>query len=88
MKFKLDSVKRNMRWHVPCSVVTLVLGIYLTLVYLIPSFAYEYHTLMFQSDVYKIVPFTIVMLIGPPLISLWFYTKIETDEDFRNWFFE
>jgi hypothetical protein len=88
MKFDLNSVKRNMRWHVPCSIATLAMGIYLALVYLVPSFAQEYHAQLFHSDLNRIVPYAIVMLVGSPLFSLWFYTKIGTDEDFRNWYFE
>jgi hypothetical protein len=75
-------------WHVPCCIVTMALGIYLSLVYLIPSFVPEYHEVLFHGDLYKIVPFGIAVLVGSPLFSLWFYTKAENDENIRNSFFD
>ena len=79
-----DSLKRQKLWHVPCSIATLAMGIYLALVCLVPSFGGEYHEMIFSSSYSMLLPFALFVLIGSPVYALWYYTKMETDEEFRE----
>jgi len=78
-----DSLKRQKLWHVPCSIATLAMGIYLSLVCLVPSFGGEYHEIIFSSSFSMLLPFVLLVLIGSPVYALWYYTKLDTDEEFR-----
>ena len=88
MQLSRITIKRNMKWHLPVSVATLAMGIYLTLVYMIPSFVPEYHHLVTTGRLYLIIPYAIFIMIGAPLYTLWVYTKMENDEEFCEQYFE
>ena len=84
MKFDHESVRKMKRWHVPSCIVTLATGIYLVLISLVPSFNQEYHEMIFQGNFFLLLPYAIFILIGSPILSLMCYTKLETDEQFRE----
>jgi len=88
MENYMENLRRRKLWHVPCSIATLAMGIYLVLVCLVPSFGQEYHEMIFRSGYYKYVPFALLVLIGSPLHALWYYTKLDTDEEFRELCYE
>jgi hypothetical protein len=88
MQFSKESFKNNKKWHVPASIATLAMGIYLTLVYMIPSFAPEYHEIVTSGKLFMVIPSAIFVLIGSPLYALWFYTKMDTDMEFCEQYFE
>ena len=87
MNSSVDGVKRNKVWHVPASIATLAMGIYLALVYFVPSFAPEYHEVVMAGNATKIIPYALLLLIGSPVFSLWHYVKLDTDPEFveRNY---
>ena len=87
MNSSVDGVKRNKVWHIPASIATLAMGIYLALVYFVPSFAPEYHEVVMAGNATKIIPYALLLLIGSPVFSLWHYVKLDTDPEFveRNY---
>jgi hypothetical protein len=88
MNSSVEEVKRNKKWHVPVSIATLAMGIYLALVYLVPSFVPEHHELVMSADGLKIAPYALLLLIGSPLFSLWHYTKLDTDPAFAEKYYK
>jgi cytochrome bd-type quinol oxidase subunit 2 len=89
MQLSKESVMKNKKWHVPVSIATLAMGIYLTLVCMIPSFAPEYHNaITSERIIFMIIPYAIFIMIGAPLYTLWVYTKMDTDEEFCEQYFE
>jgi hypothetical protein len=84
----VEDVKRNKLWHVPASIATLSMGIYLALVTFVPSFAPEYHTLVMTGNAMKIVPYVLLLLIGSPVFSLWHYVKLDNDPEFVERYYE
>jgi len=78
----------NMKWHVPVSVTTLAMGIYLALAYMLPSFVPEYHDIIMNGSLHLVMPYAIFVLIGFPLFTLWFYTKLDTDLEFCDLYCE
>ena len=87
MNFEFSHVKTMKFWHVPSCVATLTMGIYLMLAYFIPAFAPVLHGILFSNNFHRVVPYAIATLVGSPLFALWFYTRVETDADFREWYF-
>jgi len=88
MNYLVADVKRNKIWHVPASIATLAMGIYLALVYFVPSFAPEYHEMVTAGNAIKIVPYALLLLIGAPVFSLWHYIKLDTDPEFVERYYE
>jgi hypothetical protein len=88
MNPSVEDVKRNKKWHVPASIATLAMGIYLALVYFVPSFAPEYHELVMTGNAIKIAPYALLLLIGSPIFSLWHYAKLDTDPEFVERYYE
>lgn len=84
----VEDVKRKKIWHVPASIATLSMGIYLTLVCFVPSFAPEYHEMVTAGNAIKIVPYALLLLIGAPVFSLWHYIKLDTDPEFVERYYE
>ena len=87
MNSSVAGVKRNKVWHVPASIATLAMGIYLALVYFVPSFAPEYHEMVMAGNATRIIPYALLLLIGSPVFTLWHYVKLDTDPEFveRNY---
>jgi len=88
MKLSVENVKRNMKWHVPASIATLAMGIYLALICFVPSFVPEYHEIVMTGKIFMVVPYAIFIMIGSPIFTLWHYTKLETDAAFREQYYE
>lgn len=59
--------------HIPLSVVTFLLGLYLTIVCMNPPFNPECHAIISNGMLCFFIPYVILILIGSPLISLWYY---------------
>ncbi|MDD2899628.1 MAG: hypothetical protein PHI31_13065 [Desulfuromonadaceae bacterium] len=88
MKLSVDVVRKNRKWHVPVSIATFAMGICLTMVYLIPSFAPQYHDMATHGNVCMAVPYAIFILVGFPLFTLWYYTKLDADPEYIEQFYE
>ena len=88
MNDQFKQMKTMKLWHVPCCIATMAMGVYISLVYFVPALAPEFHEMLFQGGLHKLVPLAIAVLVGSPLFSLWFYTKTDTDDDFRTWYFD
>jgi hypothetical protein len=88
MKLSAEDMKKNMKWHVPASIATLAMGIYLALVCFVPSFVPEYHEFVMTGKAFMLVPYGLLIMIGSPIFSLWHYTKLETDPAFREQYYE
>ena len=84
MKFTPYNVKKNMIWHVPASIITLAFGIYLSLICLFPSFNTVHHEFVMNGKIFIIVPFAIFFLIGSPFFTLWYYTKLDVDQELSS----
>jgi len=77
---RLLDVKKMMVWHIPVSVITLAIGIYLALICVVPSFAPEQREMLMSGVLYIVIPYVIFFLIGSPLYTLWLYTQINGTE--------
>ncbi len=88
MNSSVAVVKRNKIWHVPASIATLAMGIFLAMVCFVPSFVPEYHEMVIAGKAAKIIPFALLLLIGPPVFSLWHYVKLDTDPEFVELHYE
>ena len=88
MNSSVAGVKKNKIWHVPASIATFAMGIYLALIIFVPSFAPEYHEMVMTGNAMKIVPYALLLLIGSPVFSLWHYVKIDKDPEFVERYYE
>ena len=88
MTSSVAGVRKNKIWHVPASIATLAMGIYLALVCFIPSFAPEYHETVVTGNTIKIIPYALLLLIGSPVFSLWHYAKLDEDPEFVERYYE
>ena len=81
MNSSVAVVKRNKIWHVPVSIATLAMGIFLAMICFVPSFVPEYHEMVIAGKAAKIIPYALLLLIASPVFSLWHYVKLDTDPE-------
>jgi hypothetical protein len=77
MKTCRSHTKNYRFWHVPCSIATLTMGIYLALVCLFPSFNRDHHELLSHGMAFLLAPYLIFIMIGSPLFTLWYYSTLD-----------
>lgn len=69
---------RNYRlWYMPCSIATLSIGIYLAIVCLFPTFNQQHHDYLLRGPIFLFIPYMIFIMIGSPLFTLWYYSKLD-----------
>jgi hypothetical protein len=84
MNFNLRSVNKNMFWQVPLSIITFAAGIYLSLICLFPSFVPEHHEMVMNGLLFVMVPYAIFVLIGIPMLTLWYYARLYSEEEYKK----
>jgi len=82
MKFFPYNVRKHMFWHVPVSIATLAIGIYLALICIVPSFVPDHHQILTDGMIYIFIPYFILVLIGSPIFTLWYYSNLESKKEF------
>ena len=75
MKIYQFDVEKHLVWHVPVSVATLAIGIYLSVICIVPTFTPELREFLLNGVIFVVIPYVIFILIGSPVYTLWHYAQ-------------